>query len=70
MRQSPKRGDIRSQPLDSIQIDGRGHSGLRIKLARVIPQFGEIDETVPIALEVYKLDGVKPNQRGEQSLPP
>jgi hypothetical protein len=53
--------------LDVIEVHGLGDSGHLVELSRVPPEVREIDEPIPIALEVPVVHGVEAHERGEEA---
>ena len=54
-------------PLDVIDADGLGDSGLLIKIEHVTLQTRVIDNAPEIAFEMAVINDVEPNERAEES---
>src|SRR5690606_22679479 len=54
-------------PLDVLEVDGVGDSGLPVQVAREARQVGVVDEPPQVALEVPVVHGVEADEGGEQA---
>lgn len=52
--------------LDLHEIDGVAEAGRLEKIPGIGPQRGHLAQFLPVALEMAVVDGVEPDQRGEQ----
>ncbi len=53
--------------LDLHEVDGVAEAGCLEQIARIGPQRREVRQPVPVALEVPVVDGIEPDERGEQA---
>src|SRR3546814_15882852 len=57
----------RSSDLDVVEVDRRGHAGLLVEVAQVVPQARVVGQAPDVALEMPVIDGIEAQQRGEQA---